>query len=119
MKKTVFVLEDNPDLRDIFTILLEEELYSVSAFPDVTTFNSVVKSMLPDIFLLDVMLPDGNGADVCNELKGHPRTNHIPIILMSANTTIEDIKDSCNADDFIAKPFDIYDFIKKVNKYAN
>lgn len=119
MKKTVFLLEDNPELRELFTILLEEESYKVSSFPNISAFNSFVCTVLPDIFLLDVMLPDGNGTEVCIKLKNNPRTNHIPIIMMSANSSIAEIKDICKADDFISKPFDIYDFIKKVNKYAN
>ncbi len=119
MKKIVFVLEDNPELRELFTILLEEECYLVSAFPTVSMFNHVISYTLPDVFLLDVMLPDGNGADICQELKLDPRTSHIPIIMMSANNSLAEIKYSCNADDYISKPFDIYDFIKKVNQYAN
>ena len=119
MKKSVFVLEDNPELRELFTILLEEESYQVSAFPNVNQFNQVISAKLPDIFLLDVMLPDGNGADICQVLKNDDRTRHIPIILMSANTTIADLKHHCQAEDFIAKPFDINDFIRKVNHYVN
>lgn len=97
----------------------EEELYQVSSFPNVSQFNQVVVNRLPDIFLLDVMLPDGNGVEVCEDLKSSTRTSHIPIILMSANTSIADIKDVCRAEDFIAKPFDINDFIRKVNRYVN
>ncbi len=119
MKKTVFVLEDNIDLIELFTILLEEESYQVSAFPSVSHFNKVIKDKIPDIFLLDIMLPDGNGADICEKLKNDPKTKHVPVILMSANTTIADIKNKCLADDFIAKPFDIEDFISKVNRYIN
>ena len=118
MKKSVFLLEDNIDLIELFTILLEEESYHVSAFPTVTLFNKVISDKLPDIFLLDVMLPDGNGADICEQLKNSPRTKHIPVILMSANNTAADIKKRCMADDFIAKPFDINEFIKKVNRYV-
>lgn len=119
MKKSVFVLEDNPDLCDLFTILLEEECYQVSSFPTIGQFKQVINGKLPDIFLLDVMLPDGNGADVCWELKNNPKTSHIPIIMMSANANLAKIKVDCSAEDFIAKPFDIDDFIKKVNRYVN
>ena len=119
MKKSVFVLEDNIDLIELFTILLEEESFQVSAFPSVKHFKKVIDEKLPDIFLLDIMLPDGNGADICNQLKNNPKTKHIPVILMSANTTIADIKNKCLADDFIAKPFDIEHFIKKLNHYVN
>ena len=120
MKKSVFLLEDNLDLIELFTILLEEESYQVSAFPTVSLFNKIVNNdKLPDIFLLDVMLPDGNGAEICEQLKNSPRTKHIPVILMSANTSAADVKNKCMADDFISKPFDINEFIKKVNRYVN
>lgn len=119
MKKRVFVLEDNLDLIELFTILLEDASYQVSAFATVSSFKEVINDKLPDIFLLDIMLPDGNGAEICEQLKSSPRTKHIPVILMSANNTVADIKSKCQAEDFIEKPFDIDVFIDKVNQYVN
>ena len=118
MKKRVFVLEDNPELRELFIILLEEESYQVDAFPNVKIFNEIVQSDLPDVFLLDIRLPDGNGVEICQELKNSLRTKHIPVIMMSAHANLAEIKQECEAEAFIQKPFDINDFIYKVQQYA-
>ena len=69
---------------------------------------------LPDAFILDVMLPDGNGIDVCRKLKEDQRTLHIPVVMMSANYTSGQMAEFCNADEFISKPFDIADFSKRI-----
>lgn len=117
MKKCVFVLEDNEDLRELFTYLLEEESYEVHAYPTVAAFRKSLKCSLPHLLVLDVMLPDGNGLDICSELKADPITENIPIIIMSAHADISDMKEKCKPEEFIAKPFDIQNFIDKVEKH--
>lgn len=62
------------------------------------------------------MLPDGNGIDVCINLKSNSLTKHIPVLLMSANANVADMKQQSGADDFINKPFDIHEFVAKINK---
>lgn len=69
----------------------------------------------PDLFLLDVMLPDGNGIDVCNELNLFQGTSSIPVFMMSANADLNHIVASCNAKGFIPKPFDIKYMLDTVN----
>ena len=63
------------------------------------------------------MLPDGNGIDICCELKKDPKTIDIPIIIMSAHAELSDMKEKCDAEEFIAKPFDIQNFVDKVEKH--
>jgi DNA-binding response OmpR family regulator len=117
MKKCVFVLEDNDEIRELFTYLLEEESYEVHAYPTAASFRESLEHSLPDLLVLDVMLPDGNGLDICCELKEDPKTESIPIIIMSAHAEISDMKKKCEAEEFIAKPFDIQNFIDKVQKH--
>jgi DNA-binding response OmpR family regulator len=117
MKKCVFVLEDNDELRELFTYLLEEESYEVHAYATAAAFRQSLEQSLPDLLVLDVMLPDGNGLDICCELKEDPKTANIAIIIMSAHAEIEDMKKKCDAEEFITKPFDIQNFIDKVEKH--
>ena len=118
-KKCIYLLEDNDDIREMLIYLLAEENYEVSAYPTVKTFNEVMKKGKPDVIVLDIMLTDGNGIDVYNRLKSNAITNHIPILMMSANAQFYADKIENNAINFISKPFDIDDFIKRIDGIVN
>mgnify|MGYP000067672454 CR=1 FL=1 len=105
--KTIFILEDETGIRDALQLLLSFEDYDVRSFSTVEAFNNRDRSVVPDIFILDVMMPDGSGIDVCNELRAHPETTHIPIMIMSAHAKDHEVVSKCDADEFISKPFDI------------
>ena len=116
MEKRIYVLEDNDDIREIVSLLLEEEKYEVFAFPNIAAFRfGLAKGKPADLFLLDVMLPDGNGMDYCSELKSSPVTSCMPVVMMSANFSNEEINKRCFADDYIHKPFEIDDFVKRIS----
>lgn len=112
--KLIYILEDNDDIRDILELLLTADNYKVVGFPDVSSFYKGLLIQEPDTFILDVMLPDGNGIDVCCALKADERTRDIPVIMMSANYTSEQMSSLCSAEDFISKPFDISDFSRRI-----
>lgn len=116
MAKQIFVLDDNDDIRNIIEYILKEEQHEVSSFATVESFRKGMEFAQPNLIILDVMLTDGNGLDICDELKENRRTQHIPIIIMSANTRYSDAKKKCETEDFINKPFDIEDFIARVNE---
>lgn len=119
MRKSIFILEDDEDIRTIITLLLDEKSYLVSTFPTAKAFKNGMIDTHPDMIILDVMLPDGNGLDICKLLKQEKDTQDIPILMMSAHTHSADIKATCGAEDFINKPFDIHDFVKRVDLQLN
>ncbi|RZK16888.1 MAG: response regulator [Pedobacter sp.] len=119
MGKSVCVLEDDEGIRDVIILLLKEENYDVTGFSSVEDFNLNAKNLMPDLFLLDVMLPDGSGLDVCSVLKTAENTKNIPVLMMSAHAKISEINKSCKAQGFISKPFDIYDLLKRVDYQLN
>lgn len=114
MKKCIYIVEDNEDIRDILEYLLKEEHYKVKAYPNVREFWMQMKRHLPDMVVLDVMLPDGNGIEVCNKLKREITTHTIPVLVMSANYQFLESKERCAAEEFISKPFDINNFVNRV-----
>lgn len=118
MKKCVFVLEDNEDLRELFTYLLEEASFEVHTYPTAKAFSESLANILPDMIILDVRLPDGNGIDICGALKRNARTSNIPVMIISAHAHISDAKGEFGADEFVSKPFDIADFIDKVERHT-
>ncbi len=118
MGKRICVLEDNDDIREIISMILEDELYEVCTYASVKEFSNRKNVLQPDVFLLDVMLPDGNGLDVCNKLKSDSLTKNIPVMIMSANYREKEVQNRCKAQDFIPKPFDVQDFINRVGIQA-
>ena len=118
-KKCIYLLEDNDDIRELIIFFLAEENYEVYGYSTIKTFNQVMKNGKPDMIVLDIMLTDGNGIDVYKSLKSDHKTNHIPILMMSANAHFYADKITSNAISFINKPFDIDDFVRRVNRFIN
>lgn len=116
MRKKIYVVEDNDDIRELVEYLLEIEEYEVNGFANATDFNHKIAHALPDLIILDVMLPDGNGVDICNKLKSNSFTKKLPVLLMSANANMAFVSEESLADDFISKPFDIDDLVGRAKK---
>jgi two-component system phosphate regulon response regulator PhoB len=116
MNKRICILEDSEEILEILTIVLEEENYIVSGFGTVSEFMASFASLNPVVCLLDVMLPDGSGLDVCRAIKSSKQTKGIPVAIMTANSKIENMKDLCEAEAFISKPFDISDLADRINQ---
>lgn len=115
MIKRIHVLEDDEDIRYIIEYLLKDEGYELQLSSNFSELKSKLKDSLPDLFILDVMLPDGDGADICKDLKGDLFTKHIPIIVMSANDQNKAKSLEAGANDYISKPFDIDYIVKRIN----
>lgn len=111
--KRIFLVEDDPAIREVLEIFLISENYEVKTFGSVNEFanRDIINS--PDLYLFDVMLPDGSGIDLCKEIKNNV---NIPVIIMSAHARLYDIKKLCEPDDIIVKPFDIDDVLKRIEK---
>lgn len=118
-KKCVYVLEDNANIADIIEFLLVEELYEVKVCKNANTFWKEMQEHTPDMIVLDVILPDANGLDICTKLKKDVRTHRIPVMMMSGNNYLNKVKSKCDADTYINKPFDLNDFIQRVDHYSH
>jgi DNA-binding response OmpR family regulator len=118
MGKLICILEDDEGIRDILEFLLLEEGYLVESYSTVQAFLAK-KNSTPELFILDVMLPDGNGLELCNILKSAPITKHIPVIMMSAHADLEQMTSACKAEEFVVKPFDIYVLLRKISRQVN
>ncbi len=114
MAKSIHLLEDDEDIRFIVEYVLIEEGYEVESFSTALEFNNNLQNQIPDLVILDVMLPDGNGIEICRTLKTAPKTAAIPIIIMSAHAAEKSVLEEACADDFISKPFDLNHFIRHV-----
>lgn len=111
--KEIYIVEDDKDIRELLELLLINQNYKVNAFPTAKEFKNGLLTKKPDLVLLDIMLPDGNGLAICKELTHNPETGEIPVVLMSAHEN-QNISEEVGAKDFIAKPFNIEDFNERI-----
>lgn len=116
MKKLIHVIEDDEDIRFIVEYILVESGYEVETSGTVKEFGNKLSHHHPDLILLDVMLPDGNGIDLCRSLKTDETTAHLPVIVMSAHAAQKSILEEACANDFISKPFDLEDLIARIKR---
>lgn len=116
MKKSIYIMEDNKDIGYILQYFLNDEGFDVSLFETVADFNCGLLKKIPDLFLLDVMLPDGDGLAVCDELKHKAESMDKPVLMMSAHKEPNQNEGSC-ADEFIPKPFDIFLVLNRINNF--
>ena len=112
----IYIVEDDESIREIETIALKNSGHDVIAFEKATEFYKKIQEILPDLLLLDIMLPDENGNEIVRKLRNRVETRNLPIIMVTAKTTEMDmIKGLDNgADDYIKKPFSVMELITRV-----
>ena len=112
----IYIVEDDESIREIESIALKNSNYIVSAFENAKEFYKKLDELVPDLILLDVMLPDESGYDIVRKLRKRPATQDISIIMVTAKTTEMDMIKGLDggADDYIKKPFSIMELITRV-----
>ena len=112
----IYIVEDDESIREIESIALKNSNYIVSAFENAKELYKKLDELVPDLILLDVMLPYESGYDIVRKLRKRPATQDIPIIMVTAKTTEMDMIKGLDggADDYIKKPFSIMELITRV-----
>ncbi|CAN5360129.1 response regulator [soil metagenome] len=120
MAKKILVIEDDKDIRDTIAYALEAEDYEVISSGNSKILKSI-HTIKPNLILLDNWLTewksDANGQQLSKALKSNPETNHIPVIIISAVSNIQEIAEAGMADDFLRKPFDLEELLNMVKKH--
>ncbi len=106
-QKTIVMIEDDEDIIEVVSHILKAQQYHVSTFTNGEDGLRAAISSAPDLILLDVMLPGKSGLEICTELKGNSRTASVPIVMLTAKQSEDDIVKGleAGADDYIVKPF--------------
>ena len=106
---TVMIVDDQDDFREILTTYLEEEGYYVMQAGDGAAALRDIRFRKPDLILLDIIMPKVDGYEVCRALKADPETADIPIVFLSAKTSLSDKLTGyvSGGQRFLCKPFDM------------
>lgn len=114
--KKVLIIEDEKDLAELLAFNLEKEGYSATCVHDGKLGLERAAAELPDIILLDLMLPGLLGTEICKELRKNQRTAHIPVIMITAKGDEIDrvVGFEVGADDYIVKPFSMREVALRV-----
>ena len=116
MEKVVAIIDDEKDILDLVSHHLKREGYKVKEFLNGRDFLLFVDSVVPDLTLLDIMLPAIDGLEICRMLKGKPKTSQMPIIMLTAKGTEADVVVGLElgADDYVVKPFSPRELLARV-----
>ena len=112
----IYIVEDDASIREIETIALKNSNYMVQAFERASVFYEKMEELLPDLILLDIMLPDEDGYRIVRRLRSNPKTRHIPVMMITAKTTEMAMVQGLDAgaDDSTRKPSPVMELLSRV-----
>lgn len=112
----IYLVEDDNDIRELETYALQNSDLEVQSFTDGSELYEAVGKRIPDLVLLDIMLPGEDGISILKHLRDDPETKTVPIIMVTAKTTEADKVNGLDtgADDYITKPFGVTELVSRV-----
>lgn len=112
----IYVVEDDTNIQEIEEIALKNSGHKVYCFGDAAHFYRKLEEKVPDLAVLDVMLPDEDGYEIVKKIRENPITKKLPVIMVTAKTSEIDMIRGLDigADDYIKKPFSIIEFLTRV-----
>lgn len=112
----ILIVDDEKDIADLIAYNLEREGFRTMKVSDGGDALAAVKSMVPDLIILDLMLPGINGLDLCRMIRDNPATAPVPIIMLTAKADVVDkiIGLEIGADDYVTKPFSVKELVARV-----
>ncbi len=112
----IYIVEDDAEIRELETYALKSSGFDVKSFDCGKSLDEEVKVCVPDLFILDIMLPGEDGLSILKRLRAQENTKNIPVIMLTAKSSeLDKVKGlDLGADDYIAKPFGILEFVSRV-----
>jgi len=116
MTTRLLLIDDDARLADMVADYLRASGYEVSTAGSLAEGRERLAAALPDALVLDLMLPDGDGLDLCRELRANPRTRHLPLLMLTARGESLDriVGLELGADDYLPKPFEPRELLARV-----
>ena len=114
--QTIYIVEDDVNIREIERYALKNSGYEVDEFESGADFFKRMEQRMPNLVILDIMLPGEDGMDILAKLRADKRTSKLPVIMVTAKTTeLDKVKGlDSGADDYITKPFGVMELISRV-----
>ncbi len=112
----IYIVEDDKNILEIESFALKNSGYDIRGFATAKEFYKALNDFLPDLILLDIMLPDEDGLSILKKLRQDVKTRSLPVIMVTAKTTeIDKVKGlDSGADDYMTKPFGVMELISRV-----
>jgi len=112
----IYCVEDDRSIRELIIYALKSNGYEAVGFDKAEPFYKELENKLPDLVLLDIMLPGEDGIEILKKLKASPKLRNIPVIILTAKSAEYDkvLGLDSGADDYITKPFGIMEFLSRV-----
>ena len=112
----IYIVEDDASIRELEQYALQTNGYQVQGFEDGRSFWAAVRQSVPDLVILDVMLPDEDGYQILARLREDAATRSVPVLMVTAKSSEIDVVKGLDkgADDYLCKPFGIMEFISRV-----
>jgi len=112
----VLIVDDNPQNAELLQAYLEPMSYDILIAADGLEALEKIETFVPDIILLDIMMPRMSGFEVCKRIKKNPKTADIPVVMVTALNELGDIERGvdCGADDFLSKPINKLELVTRV-----
>ncbi|MDD5102086.1 MAG: response regulator transcription factor [Endomicrobiaceae bacterium] len=116
MAKLITIVDDEEDILELLSINLKKNGYNVQTYTNAADLFKQINKKIPDLIILDIMLPDMDGYDICKKIKNDSTLSNIPIIMLSAKSEETDkiIGLELGADDYVTKPFSPKELVARV-----
>ena len=116
MAETIYITDDEPSIRRLLSVALRDEGYATQEFSDGSTLLAALRHNLPDLIVLDWMMPEPDGLEVCRRLREDPVTRPVPVLMLTARSDENDRVAglTVGADDYLSKPFSVKELAARV-----
>ena len=116
LRKKILIVDDEPDVADLVAYNLKTKGFDTETVNDPTHSIGVARTMMPDLVILDVMMPEINGIQICRLLRAEPQLKNVPVIFLTAKVEEDDRVQGLEsgADDYICKPFSTNELVLRV-----
>ena len=118
MTQSIMIVDDSPGVLSLYGMFFERQGYEVLKAMDSASALEMLRESVPDLFLLDVMMPEINGIELCQRIRAMPHHEQTPVIILSAFSDSGTIEQTfaAGANDYVVKPIDLQELANRVGE---